>query len=922
MYVTSEKRVSCLTSFLVLLFFESMYADIQFTGQTPLTSPNIYYTNGNVNLYQSVIINSGATLRINNGHTVNTNGFRFFVNGYFDVYGILNGITSYALRMSADGGTARITVQPTGTLNVAGGQLEAINGGSIQVQGGTINLSSSAILYIGGSSSLSAHSANNTGPGEIIIGGSSTLSHYGSLNLMGTPGYIGTLTINSSATSNLYGGSTSTIGGIINIKAGTLNASGTISSSNTPTVNIGNDTAVGTFNILGATTLNSATITIGNDLSATASGYLNLNGGSFSYSGAINVNRGSMSLNSIGVTVPTGSYIQTLANGTIYVGSSRILTNNGTIGGSGTITTDGAISSSGGFSTSGSPIINIGTSATGAININGGTNALNGITMNIGGASTPGTFMLNGGTTSFSGLINVVRGILDLNTANLSVPNGSSISNQANGTIAIRANRTLTNNGTIDSSGTLSAYSPSTINIGTSSTGSLNINSGSNTLIGTTITIGGISSTGSINLNGGSTAQSGSITILNGAFNLNGSNFIIPSGSYISNLDKGTLLINTGRILTNNGLLLSSGTFNKLGTFIDNGTTLDSAQAVCVIPASTTVNIPSGATFSIPTTNNFFINGTLNNLSGNSINVSGDLFVNNILNNGDGGNPGTINVNGAGRIFVTGGRIVNGNASSVINVNTSGALNNYYGTVNTSLGSIIVNSGGRVYNVRGNYPANMSLNTGSSFIDSDEAYLTENLSLDYTWTITVKAVINGQGHVITFTSNNGGIFITKNASLLLRDVIIQNVSNNQIRCSDNNSTLSVDKCTWLLDNNYAFTKGRIYIAGDWNIVGNNHSFSYETNQISSLAGNANLNIVDTTFIYNTATANLFKPLYNTSNIGLKNSTLQASQNWTLEAGTLKTTGNVVLNGVGTLNLHGLSSIKQNGSTTRIGNVLL
>jgi hypothetical protein len=418
--------------------------------------------------------------------------------------------------------------------------------------------------------------------------------------------------------------------------------------------------------------------------------------------------------------------------------------------------------------------------------------------------------------------------------------------------------------------------------------------------------------------------------------------FTIPSSELMTIPSSSIFKIDSGGSITNNGTIGIYGTLdnsnpavnnnviyvfqdgNIVGIITNNGKLLDFNETGQIEAVENdTLIIPPGMEFNISEDNSFLINGRLLNQSGSTINIYGNIYTYSLLQNGDESNPGTINVNHSGSLYLLNGALENKHADSVVNVNSGGSLYNYNGTVDIGTGgsdSLDIKAGGKYHNVRGNYPGTFTLNNGCKFLDSNEISLDKDLDLDSTWTITEKVVINGFGNKITF-GTDGAIIIDKDASLLLNDIIVENVSGNKIDCVDNNSTLSIDNVAWIQDANFSYTFGRIYVAGDWTILGTDTIFSYETTQTSTIASNAKIILESTTFKYNSSTSELLEMTDQTSQINLNLGTLLASKDCSLSNGTLVTKHNSILNGSAILDLQSLNSILMHGSPTLIGTIL-
>lgn len=430
----------------------------------------------------------------------------------------------------------------------------------------------------------------------------------------------------------------------------------------------------------------------------------------------------------------------------------------------------------------------------------------------------------------------------------------------------------------------------------------------------------GNAATGTINLNGGSLTYSGTINVNKGNLTITSGSLDIPLSSILTISPSGQLA-NSGTI-NNYGTYVNHSPTSILGTFNNYGSIFDFTQPQSAeIAAGTTATVPAGYTLSVLPTEDLHVKGTLKNLSSTSIDINGNVYVYNILENGSSGVPGTVNVKFGGSLINLGGIVENKDAGSAINVLSGGNLFNYLGDIDTTLGTLTINSGGQYQNVRGTYPTNLTLNNGSTFFEYEEIVLNNDLDLDYIWTITNKTIINGYNHKINL-GTTGAIRITGNASVMFKNLSINDVSENKIRCTDNITTLSIDNVTWTQDADYSFTKGKIYVAGDWTINGNETTFSYESDQIITLTSNSTLKLDLATFKYNTTPNDRFVAVDDSSIIHLDNGAILASQACKISNATLLTSGLSTLRGDSTLDLSSLYNINIAGSTIRTGNVIL
>jgi hypothetical protein len=302
-----------------------------------------------------------------------------------------------------------------------------------------------------------------------------------------------------------------------------------------------------------------------------------------------------------------------------------------------------------------------------------------------------------------------------------------------------------------------------------------------------------------------------------------------------------------------------------------------------------------------------------------TIQTDGTVYTYSTIDNGSSTLTGTLTINQGGKIFLLSGNLINRETNSEININSGGELDNFYGIVNNTSGDITLASGGNFNNVRGSDPGSFT-NNGGLYYNTTKVVLVDDLDIDYTWTITEKATIHGNNNKINLGANGAIEIQGSGASLLLKDVIIDNISGNQIRCTDNTTTLSIDNVTWIQDANYSFTKGALDIKNNWLIKGTGTTFSYQSDQTSTINSYARLVFQKTVFDYDTASNNLLQMSDSSSLIILDRTTLQATQACTLATGKLLTRGLTILQGDATLNLEGLADISVFGALTRYGTV--
>jgi hypothetical protein len=497
----------------------------------------------------------------------------------------------------------------------------------------------------------------------------------------------------------------------------------------------------------------------------------------------------------------------------------------------------------------------------------------------------------------------------------------------------------ITTTGTLTNNGTLEIRSGGHLSSGA------NINNNATTTIKTG---------GQISLNGNNFSNDSTLNISGGTFHLISGEFrsLNAIGPVYVNVTAGLLKISGGTFyngyltpggtayvtVSSNGTLeLAGGTFsnadsiNSIGyltisspaQFVMGGGTLQSGAGTSyidifgnsfTITSGTLTNggtftLPSGSIFSIGSGGTFINNSTLDvigdaslnvagdlkNRSSSSVNIYGNVYTYSYLENGDTGNAGTINIDYPGKLFLLSGLLKNANSGSAINVNSGGKILNYYGKVDTVLGTITTSTGSLFDNVRGANPGTVT-DDGGIIFDGNKITLIDNIDLDSTWTITEKATLNCDGHKVIFGVNGAIVIDGADASLLIKNASVEKVSGNQIRCTENTTTLSIDGVTWIQDSNYSFTKGTLSINGKWLVSGANTAFTYNSNQQSIIQQNGELIFDrDVTFTYASSTLTNLAMIDGTSILHLGGATLGADEDLRLTKGKIIFDDNTTFN---------------------------
>ncbi len=136
-------------------------------------------------------------------------------------------------------------------------------------------------------------------------------------------------------------------------------------------------------------------------------------------------------------------------------------------------------------------------------------------------------------------------------------------------------------------------------------------------------------------------------------------------------------------------------------------------------------------------------------------------------------------------------------------------------------------------------------------------FLNANVTLQNTCLLfTGNSTLNGQGNCLTLNSTST-LQIGANSNLLIKDITIINVQDSNIQClNDLTSTITYKNVELVLSGNYTFTQGSFQVFQDLHIVGQNHSFVYQSDQASVINSTARL-ILDmgVTFSYAPRSAN-------------------------------------------------------------------
>ena len=96
-----------------------------------------------------------------------------------------------------------------------------------------------------------------------------------------------------------------------------------------------------------------------------------------------------------------------------------------------------------------------------------------------------------------------------------------------------------------------------------------------------------------------------------------------------------------------------------------------------------------------------------------------------------------------------------------------------------------------------------------------------------------KSVVCGQGHALIL-GKNSSITVDKNSLLRLKNLRVRDVNGNNIQCLDDSGKIFIEDSVWNLNGNYTFAKGSFDVLNQFEVLGENCTFAYKTNQTSSV----------------------------------------------------------------------------------------
>ena len=119
------------------------------------------------------------------------------------------------------------------------------------------------------------------------------------------------------------------------------------------------------------------------------------------------------------------------------------------------------------------------------------------------------------------------------------------------------------------------------------------------------------------------------------------------------------------------------------------------------------------------------------------------------------------------------------------------------------------------------------------FDNAQDISLNANLHLASTWTLAGASILNGNGNTL-YLDAGGAIVIDEGASLLIKDVIINGVTDTNIRCLDAAGNITLQNVVWIQAGDYTFATGALEFKNSVEMTGD-ALFVYATNQTSTIA---------------------------------------------------------------------------------------
>lgn len=161
---------------------------------------------------------------------------------------------------------------------------------------------------------------------------------------------------------------------------------------------------------------------------------------------------------------------------------------------------------------------------------------------------------------------------------------------------------------------------------------------------------------------------------------------------------------------------------------------------------------------------------------------------------------------------------------------------------------------------------------------------------DHEWktqlTIMGTCTINGNGHKLTF-GPGGQFLVGPGATLLLRNIKLNNVTGTDLACDDDTGTLKLRDVEWNQIGNTSFSDGALEIYGDVVINGPNTRFTYVSSEPCTIMQDSRLVFGrEVVFRYFSLSTNRLVMIDETSMLNFDGATFEANETVRLTKGTL------------------------------------
>ena len=757
---------------------------LELIGQTTLSG-----TGGVVNITGDGTNSTGGQIGTNgNGYTL-TNNVTIQGSGTIGssnrTYGNLTLTNNGTINANSNGQT--LSIQGSGSSITNSGLFEATNGG-------TLNLSTGAFIQNAGAN-ITATGPNSTVTVATIIQGGTLTTSNGGVIQTANQGYVtlldgqsnsnaitlsnGTNLISNNTLTNILGtlnlgtgsGATLTLGGALQLTGQTTlsGAGGVVNMTGNGTNSTG--AQIGT-NGNGYTLTNNVTIQGSGTIGSNNTTYGNLNLANY---GTINANTNgqTLSIQSTGGSIVNSGLFEATNGGTLNLATSAPIQNyNATISATGANSTvsigttiqGGTIGSSGGGIVQ---IANTGATLDGqtngaAITLSNGTNLISNNTLtNILGTLNLGTG--SGATLTLGGALQLTGqttlsgagGVVNM-TGNGTNSTGAQIGTNGNG-------YTLTNNVTIQGSGTIGSNNTTYGNLNLANYGTINANTNGQTL--------------SIQSTGGSIVNSGLFEATNGGIlNLATSSPIQNAGANITatgagstvnvatTIQGGTFNSSGGGVIQGVGTTLLDGQSNGNAITISNGSTYTSgSSAFTKLQGTINLGTTNAGTLALGGQAQLVGQVTLAGpgvlaMSGNAqigTNSNAYTLTNQSTIEGSGligSNVGALYSNG--NVVNQGAIIANGNGGTLTVANTGGLSNS--GTLQANAGSTLAVTA-PLSNLAGNTLTGGVYSANGGTLQVQNASITTNAAeIDLAGSAAKFTDQNGTNALANFTNNAGG----------------------------------------------------------------------------------------------------------------------------------------------------------------------